>query len=993
MPPGCPLSRRLRAWVVRLVYSLLLTPVMTGGYAQPVSSAILIDSVPAGGLQLKQGWRFHAGDLPNGADPRLDDRQWAPIDPVRDIRELPQVTQAGIGWLRLRLTISPNLPPLQTFLFTTVASEVYFDGRLLYQFGTLSATPDSVRAYNPYAAYPVPFQPGTEHLLALRIACQPGIDYQKAYLGLLPSPVRVTLYPATAIPAVHPYNVASVYVDSAKISMATILFILHLGLFLAYRRQRANLVVALMYLLLVLTHILRAGVDLVHTVADREILYHGHTLHPFVSGLMFLSFYELFGFRKNGWFWLIMTAVALEHIHFPAEYRFLNAIGGDYQSFELLRIIGVSTWLRLLGARVVAVGIVGHMVLSLFVASLMRNKVPVIGNEWLYESAHGFMFLCIPLALSLRLALENGWVNRQLGLKLTEVEDLSARNVAQQQERQALLARQNEELEQQVAERTDELRRQADRLHELNRTRSRFVTNLTHEFRTPLSLIISPVEKLLESPELPPIVQAPLRTVDRNARHLLNQVNQLLDITRLEDGHVRVVRQPVRLDQLTAQLVELFESPARAAQIALTFTTKGDDGACLMDTDKWGKIVYNLLANALKFTPVGGQVAVQLHQETAQVRFVVSDTGIGIAPDKLSLIFDRFYQVEDHLTRPFEGSGVGLALVRELTDLMGGSVTVTSEPSAGSTFTLTLPRQPVLPDSETGIETPHRPAAVRPMPAIQPESDPLPTNTEDGRALMLVVEDNAELRAFMVDELSGRYRVLTAANGEAGWEAIQQHLPDVVISDVMMPRMDGLKLTDLIKSTPATDHIAVVLLTARSTHESRLEGLQQGADEYLVKPFDLAELRLRLANIVARQQTLRSYYRQQIEQPGGGGEPSTDSPPPTDPFLARIYGLLERHLDDPQVGVEWLADQLAMDRKTLYRKLQSKFRLSPNALIRTYRLRRAGEFLRAGRTMTDVAYSVGFDSVTYFGKCFKEQYQMTPSEFTAVVTPAGDPAV
>jgi DNA-binding response OmpR family regulator/nitrogen-specific signal transduction histidine kinase len=563
---------------------------------------------------------------------------------------------------------------------------------------------------------------------------------------------------------------------------------------------------------------------------------------------------------------------------------------------------------------------------------------------------------------------------------------LSARNLAQQEYRQQLLAEQNEQLEQQVAERTKELRQQASHLKELDEVKSRFVTNLTHEFRTPLSLIISPVEKLLESPTLPDAVQAPLQTVNRNARHLLNQVNQLLDIAQLENGRMSLTLQPVTLGQLTAQLVDLFRSPAEADQIELTLDLQGVDRPCLMDTDKWYKLVYNLLANALKFTPAGGQVHVQLRLEDDRTQLIVRDTGIGIAADKLPFIFDRFYQADDRATRSFEGTGVGLALVRELTSLLGGSVSVESQSGEGSSFTVQLPLQAApLADQELAEQkqaNPLRlPVAVLPTPTARPvmeENASYPT-VEADRPLLLLVEDNKDLRDFMTDELSTNYRVLTAHNGQQAWVLTQQHLPDLVVTDVMMPEMDGFQLVHRIRSHPATDHIAVVLLTARSTRNDRMEGLREGADEYLVKPFDLAELRLRLTNLMTRRQKLQTYHRHQLTQPIP--EMELMPLPTTDLFLERIYSLLETHLDDPKVGVEWLADQLAMDRKTLYRKLQSKLQLSPNALIRMYRLRRAGELLRGGMTVTETAYSVGFESLTYFGQCFKEHYHITPTEF------------
>ncbi len=964
---------------VRITSWLLLVLVLTNGHAQDPAADFQLETLPAQGVQLNQGWRFHAGDDPDWANPKLDDRHWTPIDPTKDIRDLPQIERAGISWLRLPISTGQNLPPVLVYLFQSVASDVYLDGRLLYHFGTISANPDRVRAYNPYAAFSLPLLPATQHMLAMRIAWQPGLDYKKIYMGRLPSAVRINLFPAAEIPAIPLFNIESVYLDSFKVGISFILFILHLSLFSAYRRQRANLYAAGMYGLMGFQSILRAASDPMHSVEARTILGYGPYASPWINGLMLLSFYGLFDLRKGWAFWLTIGSLVLTQFPLPAQYPWLAISISYYFTVELIRISALATRRQLLGARIVMTGVLCHVSLELILWIVFAYQVPISGNEWLFHGLYNLLFVCIPLALSLRLALEHGWVNKQLNVKLQEVEDLSAQNLAQQQHRQQLLAEQNEQLEQQVEERTKELRQQAEQLKELDQAKSRFVTNLTHEFRTPLSLIISPVEKLLESTTLPDAMQAPLQTVDRNARHLLNQVNQLLDIAQLEDGRMSLTLQPVRLGQLTTQLVDLFNSPAEANQISLTLRMPEDDNLHLMDADKWGKIVYNLLANALKFTPTGGRVDIQLLLDGNQAQLSVSDTGIGISADKLPLIFDRFYQADDNTTRSFEGTGVGLALVRELTNRLGGSVVVESRPGAGSTFTVRLPVQAAAssPAAVTG-EAPRLPVAVLPTPKKPTFVNERAIDNDD-QPLVLIVEDNTDLCRFMADELSTRYRVLTADNGQQGWELTQQHLPDVVISDVMMPRMDGLQLIEQIKGNPATDHIAVILLTARSTHDNQVEGLQKGADAYLVKPFDLTKFRLKINNLITHQQKMQIYHRRQLTQPIR--ESDVALVVPIDPFLARIYQLLESHLTDPRLGVEWLADQVAMDRKTLYRKLQSKLHLSPTELIRTYRLRRGSELLRSGKTVTETAYSVGFESVTYFGQCFKDEYRMTPTEF------------
>ena len=730
-----------------------------------------------------------------------------------------------------------------------------------------------------------------------------------------------------------------------------------------------------------LTFIVRAATDLTHPVETRILLYYAFLIAPWVSGLTILIFYSLFNLQKGVWFWLVISSIILAKVPLPASFHWLTVAFHYYLLVELIRIVVVATRRKLLGARMVAIGVLVNA--GLWVADLLLQvfSVPVIGNEWVYHLLYNVAFLFIPLILSLRLALEHGWTSRLLEGKLHEVEDLSARNLAQQRDKEQLLARQNEELERQVEKRTQELRQQADQLKELDEAKSRFVTNLTHEFRTPLSLIISPVGKLLDSPTLPISVQASLQTVDRNARHLLSQVNQLLDIARLEAGHTGLTLQPVLLGQFTSQIADLFHSLADARQIAFTFHADIPDGLYLMDTDKWNKIVYNLLNNAFKFTPTGGCIQSGCQLENGQVCFSVTDTGIGIAVNKLPFIFDRFYQADDALSRSYEGTGIGLALVRELTTLLGGSVEVHSKPGVGSTFTVQLPVQ-VAPGNSpftTDIHTLYKNTGVPSVKSLavrlMPEGAVVNTNSP----LILIVEDNADLCQFIADELAVYYQVLTADNGREGWELTRQHLPDIVLSDVMMPLMNGLELTQQIRENPLTDHIAILLVTARSAHENRLDSLRLGADEYVVKPFDLAELHLRLANIISRRQKLQAFYRQQLTQSSARKEfvPLASE----DPFLTRIYSLLELNLSNSQVGVTWLAEQVAMDRKTLYRKLQAKLQLTPHELIRTYRLRRSSDLLRQGKSVVETAYSVGFDNVNYFGQCFKEQYQLTPGEF------------
>lgn len=517
-------------------------------------------------------------------------------------------------------------------------------------------------------------------------------------------------------------------------------------------------------------------------------------------------------------------------------------------------------------------------------------------------------------------------------------------------------------------------------LKAIDEMKTRLFANITHELRTPLSLIVSPVDKLLETADLPTPYQQQLSVVSRNARQLLRLINQLLDINKLEARQMDVVNEVGDLSGFVGQIVELFRPSTDIKQLTLTYQTDIAPGNHLFDAGKWEKILYNLLANAIKFTQTGG-ITVQLSQVGTTAKLTVSDTGIGIPADKLPHIFNRFYQVDTLRTRAYEGSGIGLALVHELIIRLDGTIRVQSQVEGstgtrGTQFSLEIPVQQVgdFPEVQpVVVSTPPFNLSLLTNGAATVTDEALP----DGTPLLLVVEDNAELREFIVTELATTYRIRSAANGHEGWVLAKEELPDVIISDLMMPRMDGYALLEQIKTDPATNHIAVMLLTASIEQESRLKGFEFGADEYVPKPFHIGELRLRIRNLLNRQQKLREQYRRQFAQP------SEPSPLETvqDQFLRHLYQLVEERLDDSSLSVEWLADQLAMSRKTLYLKVQSLLHLSPNELIRQYRLRKAVDLLRAGHNASETAYLTGFESPSYFTKVFREFYQQTPTDY------------
>jgi signal transduction histidine kinase/ligand-binding sensor domain-containing protein/DNA-binding response OmpR family regulator len=524
---------------------------------------------------------------------------------------------------------------------------------------------------------------------------------------------------------------------------------------------------------------------------------------------------------------------------------------------------------------------------------------------------------------------------------------------------------------------------EADQLKAMDELKNRFFANITHEFRTPLSLILPATDQLIKEVN-EPRHQRSLSVIRRQAGQLLHLITQLLDLAKLEAGGMSLSETLGDITTFTGQLIDSFRPAAEEKDITLRFVTEIEADVWRFDADKWNKIIYNLLSNALKFTPVGGKVTLNLALgDTAQpsvqsILLTVSNTGPGIPADQLPHIFDRFYQVDSSQTRAYAGTGIGLSLVKELVDLLGGQLRVDSRPETGTTFTVALPltRAKVtaeVPNAPTGDSVVYRETA----PVNASFAKPASPDLSQELPLLLIVEDQADLREFIRDELSKTYRVLTAANGQEGWELIKQHLPDLVISDVMMPGMDGFALTQLIKTDPETNHIAVVLLTARVTHESRVTGLSQGADDFLTKPFHFDELNLRVRNLLDHQRKLHQRYRQLFS--AGGETPSVETI--QDKFWQDLCQAIEAQLDNPRFDVEQLAKAVALSRRTLYRKLATLSGLTPIEVIRNYRLKRATQFLNAGHSVSQTAYQVGFESPSYFGQCFKETYQITPSEY------------
>ncbi|NBC00725.1 MAG: response regulator, partial [Bacteroidetes bacterium] len=573
-----------------------------------------------------------------------------------------------------------------------------------------------------------------------------------------------------------------------------------------------------------------------------------------------------------------------------------------------------------------------------------------------------------------------------------------------------------------VDERTEQLQAekekvlaQTEALRALDNAKSRVFANISHEFRTPLTLTLGPLDDLRDElyGALPSPVIEQVELARRNARRVLALVNQLLDVARLEAGRVRLEARPVDLGAFVAATVQAFTPLAERNAITLLLKHPAPDpppdALVWAHPEQLQTILRNLLSNALKFTPEGGSVRVVCSFTDETARVAVRDSGPGIPAQDLPHVFDRFYRAEADSSHGQAGSGIGLALTKELVDLHHGTLTAESEEGFGSQFTLDLPRghahlQPDEMMADDGPDhAPPDPVAVPPTEwlfradetarngARNSPSTP-ETNGEDGGAssaaaapedvtTVLLVEDNAEVRAYIRRHLANDYRLIEAANGRDGLAQAREVVPDLILSDVMMPAMDGIALCRVLKADPATDFIPVILLTARAETEDRIGGLEEGADDYLSKPFDMGELRARIANLLQSRQRLRERFSAAplAVQPAPVEAASTDHV-----FLDGVRTAIEARLADEDFTVDHLAEAVGLSRVHLYRRLQELIGTSPSALIRSMRVERAAQLLaqQAG-TVSEVAYGVGFKSVSHFSRVFRKHHGHPPSAHPA----------
>ncbi len=513
----------------------------------------------------------------------------------------------------------------------------------------------------------------------------------------------------------------------------------------------------------------------------------------------------------------------------------------------------------------------------------------------------------------------------------------------------------------------------------LNNERLRFYTNITHELRTPLTLILGPIEDLLGDATLSPGQTDKLSLIHESAARLLNLVNGLLEFRKTETQNRKLTVARGDLARLVQEVGLRYKELNRNREVTYIINIDTMETQLYFDADMITSILDNLLSNAAKYTRRGTITVTLTSAEEAGLKYTllsVADTGHGIDAAELPHIFERYYQGKSKYQ--VAGTGIGLALVKSLVELHEGILEVESKPEVGTTFTLRLITENTYPGA---VHLPERDSKAD---AQETGGDQEPdTATADERPLLLVVEDNADIRDYLSRSLSDRYAVITADDGQQGWEAAQTRIPNVIVSDVMMPVMDGFELCKRVKEDMRTSHIPVILLTARDSLRDKEAGYAAKADSYLTKPFSAKLLLSRIENLLEARRRIAML----ITARGSAAARPIEEPAPAlnrldDEFLHKLTQIIEENLEMDKLDVGFLADKMCMSHSTLYRKIKGLTEVSANEFIRKTKMRKGAELLREGRhTVTEIAYMTGFNSVTYFRQCFKEEYGMTPSEY------------
>lgn len=534
--------------------------------------------------------------------------------------------------------------------------------------------------------------------------------------------------------------------------------------------------------------------------------------------------------------------------------------------------------------------------------------------------------------------------------------------------------------------------------HQLTDLKLRFFTDISHELRTPLTLITAPLENILEDKELPKGIREQLSVVERNANRMLRLVNQILDFRKIQNKKMKMQVQLLEIVSFTRKVMEYFEAVAKERNISYSIETDKNAVYLWVDADKYEKIIYNLLSNAFKYTPDGKAIKIVIKENEDTVAVSVIDKGVGITENKKKKLFVRFENHVDTKNTSQLSTGIGLSLVKDFVDMHKAEISVTSKQDEGSCFKIDFKKGKEHYDDK--VEFLQNDMNYQPCNTVvatdnaencasdnAKEDEEIDTNKD----IMLIVEDNSELRQFLRGIFQADYHIIEGANGEEGKEKALKYVPDIIISDVMMPVKDGFQMMQELRGEITTSHIPLILLTAKTAIESKLEGLEYGADDYITKPFSATYLKVRVKNILQRKLKIQQAYREKILDSGlktdnnevEENEQQVPEMSPSDQkFMNKLMELMESRIDNSELVVDDLVKEMAVSRSVFFKKLKTLTGLAPVEFIKEVRINKAIKLIESGEfSITQVAYMVGINDPRYFSKCFKQKMGMTPSEY------------
>ena len=521
------------------------------------------------------------------------------------------------------------------------------------------------------------------------------------------------------------------------------------------------------------------------------------------------------------------------------------------------------------------------------------------------------------------------------------------------------------------------LRHRVDMEQQLANIKLRFFTDISHELRTPLTLISSPVTEVLENEPLSPSAREHLTLVHQNTERMLRLMNQILDFRKIQNQKMKLLIEETDLIPLLQKVMSSFKLIAEEKNINYQLTSTIQSVYSWVDRDKFEKIFFNLISNAFKYTPAEKAITIEVTKQTDKVTISVVDEGIGIEPTKLRTLFQRFETLaQQNMLQP--SSGIGLSLVKEMVDMHHGTIKVTSEPEAGSRFIVTLPLQKEVFEQDSQVEfilndsqspTTHPDSSLQTEKRAEAEDkEDMENNTAPDTLTILVVEDNEELKAFLKNILSENYTVITASNGKEGLQHAVDNIPDLIISDVMMPVMDGLEMIRQIKENNNICHIPIIVLSAKASLDDRIAGLEQGIDDYITKPFSATYLKTRIASLLRQRKSLQEIYMAKLTEGKeiAVAEALTPSQPQITPydeqFMQKVMEFIEEQMDNAELTIDEFAEHLMLSRTIFYRKLKSIIGLTPVDFIREVRIKRAAQLIDSGEyNFSQVAYMTGFN--------------------------------